>query len=52
MDTKTTLNSIYGSDDDNYATLETKETLLQLEQKKRKFLEEKEAAWRLKSRAI
>jgi hypothetical protein len=51
LDTEASLSSIYESEDGGYSSLESREALIQLEQKKRKLLEEKEATWRLKSMA-
>jgi len=52
LDIEVKQSSIYESEDGGYSSIESREALIQLEQKKRKLLEEKEAVWRLKSRAI
>jgi len=51
-DTKLALQAINETVDGGFYSVETKENLVQLEQKKRKLLEENEATWTLKSRAI
>jgi hypothetical protein len=51
-DIETTLSEIQGGEGQGFTSLDAKELLCGLEKRRRVLLEEKEALWRLKSRAI
>jgi len=49
---ETTLQSISEEEGGGYLTVESKDALLRLEERRNKILKEKEETWRLKNRAI